>query len=778
MASPYRLSRQDDHYSPVIVDDLLGGANEWRNVQDIIRLTFKALSDVVRAQGASLRELERQITLKVSKTELNSGLAVKANASDITRTVKEVFSSLESKLNLDDLQALVGDKVSRSEVQYLLSSKAPLEALDSKPDTRAVESELHALRVAMDEIQKEVARRSQLSATQRDLQQVYTLLDTKANLADVEESLQSKANKQSVANALHKKANRADMDSLLARKADVTELQNLLMVIESKADQSITDRLFQVLELKADRSELSRVVLQEAESHKNEIEELEHKQAEMQQRQETRIFDQLDELERFVSNLRKDIDEQSINLASTSAAKADKREVDRIAQSLIRKADADGVASNFSQVRQELHDAVSQVKKETTLDRKTSDEKASKLIHKADRLEQDLNRVSEVLSKSLADYRAQTEDSLRNLQSLALTSKADWEDIASSISKTLERNRADLESLQAKKSDKADLVDLRLGLTDAINGKAEAVALQDAKSQMQRDLLRSIGEVRDDLRSLVTGVEKELTTLLDKKAGTAEIQANLGDKADLHTLHRLISSRVSSDEFDEIKGQLESLIQEVGNKAEQRDVNMQLQYSREAIDDLHKGLTQRPTVKDVLNLTDSKASLAEVERSLTRLAEDIGQRVQKRDLESLMNEQQQVVEALCAENCVARWIWKTGEVRPGNSVPWEVQSVNTCPDNFLWEREKTSILTVAPGLYEISAGFYARRKPNVQLLVNGEMVLTEAKDDTSKLFGRHPAGNIAGVTFRDFLALPSRARVAITYVGDAGAEGFLGLRKL
>jgi hypothetical protein len=27
--------------------------------------------------------------------------------------------------------------------------------------------------------------------------------------------------------------------------------------------------------------------------------------------------------------------------------------------------------------------------------------------------------------------------------------------------------------------------------------------------------------------------------------------------------------------------------------------------------------------------------------------------------------------------------------------------VNTLPDNYLWEKDKTSILIVAPGLYEV-----------------------------------------------------------------------------
>jgi hypothetical protein len=52
-------------------------------------------------------------------------------------------------------------------------------------------------------------------------------------------------------------------------------------------------------------------------------------------------------------------------------------------------------------------------------------------------------------------------------------------------------------------------------------------------------------------------------------------------------------------------------------------------------------------------------------------------------------------------------------LKSGSSIPWENQVMNTLPDNFLWEKDKTSILTVAPGLYEISFGFFARNKPNI-----------------------------------------------------------------
>ena len=77
-----------------------------------------------------------------------------------------------------------------------------------------------------------------------------------------------------------------------------------------------------------------------------------------------------------------------------------------------------------------------------------------------------------------------------------------------------------------------------------------------------------------------------------------------------------------------------------------------------------------------------------------------------------LNDQALVNEALCAQNCVGRWIWKSGEVKaPQRLVPWEVQALNTCPDNFLWDKGKTSVVAVAPGLYEVSFGFYSKKGP-------------------------------------------------------------------
>lgn len=105
----------------------------------------------------------------------------------------------------------------------------------------------------------------------------------------------------------------------------------------------------------------------------------------------------------------------------------------------------------------------------------------------------------------------------------------------------------------------------------------------------------------------------------------------------------------------------------------------------------------------------------------------------------------------------------------------------------MWEEDRTQILTVAPGLYEVTFGFFSAKKPTVQLLVNGEAVLSAVNSSSYvihhsagrlKSAGKHSAGNLTGLTLIDFIALPPRARLSISYSGENCAEGFIGLRKL
>ena len=177
----------------------------------------------------------------------------------------------------------------------------------------------------------------------------------------------------------------------------------------------------------------------------------------------------------------------------------------------------------------------------------------------------------------------------------------------------------------------------------------------------------------------------------------------------------------------------------------------------------------------------ARENIADVNEALEAIKGEIDAKAPSPSFERLQSEVSSLATCVREELLLGRWIWKSGRIAGGQAVPWNVQSINTGPDNFMWTKNCDFILCVAPGLYEVRASFFTSHSPTVQLLVNGEPVITASEAQVRKAVvrrGRHSAGNVTGLSIADFLALPARAQVSLSYDGVDHAQGFFQLRKL
>ncbi|KAI9092424.1 hypothetical protein DFS34DRAFT_596678 [Phlyctochytrium arcticum] len=138
-----------------------------------------------------------------------------------------------------------------------------------------------------------------------------------------------------------------------------------------------------------------------------------------------------------------------------------------------------------------------------------------------------------------------------------------------------------------------------------------------------------------------------------------------------------------------------------------------------------------------------------------------------------------------------QWLWKSGCLKLGSAIPWNVETCNTDAENMLWEKDHTNIRVSEPGLYEITFAFFTKAKPSIQLVVNGESVLSAINSPSYVVHhssgyvmdgeGRVEQGTVTGISLLDFLALPPKSTLSIHYHGGKKGmlgHGFLGLRKL
>ena len=96
---------------------------------------------------------------------------------------------------------------------------------------------------------------------------------------------------------------------------------------------------------------------------------------------------------------------------------------------------------------------------------------------------------------------------------------------------------------------------------------------------------------------------------------------------------------------------------------------------------------------------------------------------------------------------------------------------------------------------KVTFGLFSRKKPSGQFFVNGEPVLSlmnatsyavhhssgKLKDLKGNLSASSSGLNSSvptGLTYIEYLLLPARARISISYVCDVPGEGFLSLKRI
>ncbi|KAJ3394540.1 hypothetical protein HDU92_006816 [Lobulomyces angularis] len=139
-------------------------------------------------------------------------------------------------------------------------------------------------------------------------------------------------------------------------------------------------------------------------------------------------------------------------------------------------------------------------------------------------------------------------------------------------------------------------------------------------------------------------------------------------------------------------------------------------------------------------------------------------------------------------NRVGCWLWRSNTLKFGSVVPWNYESLNTDPENFRWQEDSSCIKIQEPGLYEIRFAFFTKQKPSIQLLVNGESILSAINSPSYVVHhgsgfviagdGKMVEGCVSGLSLLDFLSLPARSTVSLIYTGKKNGHGFLSLKKV
>ena len=693
--------------------------NDCSNINEIIRISLKSLTDTVKSQGIAIRDLSKKLGNKPSREELDNYLKFNSNDNE------NILQAINNCININQYNDLINQFENLKNDIFLKMNKFE-NNLVTKDDFAIIKNEL----------------------------------DNKANILDIENALETKEDKEKIKflnknivdkNEINNMINKS-LNNIMNKNIERNDFEQFLDEYQNDY-KSIEERLMNKLDIN---------------NYQNSFEKLQQK------------VDNIDnDLDRLIQSVKDQF--QAVNFAINNLEQnfEDKNEINLNIEKIMRnKIDKDQVEMLINKSKNNLLDIINQFKSNENSNKKILEDniqnKLDKMIFENQSLLNDITNTNQNINNYFSQKQLEMENLTNKIQTLLNTNN----NTNNNIKKDLDNK------IQQKLNEKLDIVkfeEFLNGLKEDLDAKLDIITLKKTNEEI-------IQEINDKIRQLYSDINKDLALKVNKNEFDAILSENnfrsINNNNTNNNINDISQEKLSITEFEDF---VNNINQQLKTKLDINKFNNIISTFNSNFENIHKDMNTKADLNNILNLLKNKLDTESFNDIINTLKKEIQTKTPLIDFSSAMDNQAIINDTLCNENNIGRWLWKSGKIKNNLSIPWEVQIINTSNDNFLWEKDKTFINIKEGGLYEIKMGFFADKKPMIQILINGEVVISAINSNSyvihqspggrMKGTGKTSFGNVTGLTMVDFVLLPDNAKLSISYTGEKGI-GFLGLKKL
>ena len=710
--------------------------NECNNVNEIIRVSLKSLTDTVKNQGLAIRDLSKKLSNKPSREEIDNYLKFKPNNEDVFQAINDLGNSLEQKMDKNEFMNYLNQKNNIGENNY---GNQYNELMDK------FEKFKNDIFSKINKLENEVVKKDDFAILKNEL-------DNKANIIDMENALEAKEDKEKI-------------NFITKNIVDKTEINNMINNAINK-NKKIGNNDFEQF-LNGYQNDLKN--LDEKLNNKLDINDFQNVFENMKQR-----VDNIDnDLDRLIQSVKDQF--QAVNFALNNLEDncANKNDIIINMENILgNKIEKEQVDLLITRAKNNLLDVINQFKSGENSNMKIFEEniqaKMDKMLLDNQSLLNEITNTNQNINNYFSQKQAEM-DSLMDRMRTALNNN-EFQN-KKEFSNTFENKL--LQRIN-EKLDISKFEEFLNGLKEDLDNKLDIITMKKTNEEI-------IKEINDKIRQLYTDINKDLAQKINKNDLDIILSEN---NLKINNNNETITEKLSLTDFEDF---VNNITLQLKQKLDINKFNNIISTFNTNFENIHKDMNSKADIKNILDILKNKLDTDNFNNILNNIKKELGSKTPLADFSSAMDNQAIINDTLCNENNIGRWLWKSGKVKNNLSIPWEVQIINTSNDNFLWEKDKSVIGIKEGGLYEVKMGFYADKKPMIQILINGEVIISAINSNSyvihqspggrMKGTGKASFGNVTGLTLVDFILLPDNAKLSISYTGETGI-GFLGLKKL
>lgn len=701
--------------------------------------SIKSLTSIVRNQGLAIKELKNIINSKVDKSELD--LTSKCDKNEMNQIILDLKKMINTKASNDQVNQLLNDKITKNEVLFYLSNKPSIDDINIILQEKIGMKEFDEILNQINLIKNE---KIDVDTFNSEIQDIKEILENKSNSIDVINALDTKVDKDELNFQLKNLENRKEINNLLEENKEKIDYKKIYEIIEDKLNNSESKNL----------EKIENILKEKADS--NDFNLIKDAFQDMKINMTQKINDIDNDLDRLIENIKSQFKSMSEDMKNIEKNIYENSNLENINSILKNKIDLNDLDESMNLLKTNIFQSMNSFMKEIEENQKNFEEKITinldKILKENKDIMEYINFQNTTVKELFNDKNNNYGNEVNNLK---------FSEISKNITNyKLELNK-DMENIVNALNNKIDI--------DAVN---EEITKFENETESK---INALNESQDNIISQVNSKIKEMYEDLSKelanKITIADAKLLLTNGTNNNNLNNSLCNYQSNDDIkNELKKKLDiNIFNKVVN---QFNINFE---------NIKKDINSTNESKELNKSINTKVTIEHFNKLISEINKKLNEKVNTSDFTSALDNQSLINDTLCNENIIGRWLWKSGTNKNNYLIPWEIQSVNTSPDNFILEKDKTFILVNEEGLYELNLGFYSEKRPSIQVVANGEIIINSQNNNNiinKKIVGKNGDGNnIIGLSIIEFIMLKGQSKISVLFYGGKGT-GFIGIKKL
>ena len=664
----------------------------------------------------ALKQMDKALREKFSFNELNPLLNNKLDNSDLDQFINNINIELEKRPTNEEIIQILNQKVDKKELAYYLESKPSTNDLYNT--RKKIEENSRNIESIKDNIHNIVVSNTQ---QKNEIDVIKKELNKKSNLDDVAEALELKLDSENFVNELNNIKKNIENDINTIKKEKLEEIDKKIEEI-NKNKNDVND-----FKLISDAFQDMKLNLTQ------------------------RVDDMDNDFDRLIENIKAQFNTTNKLITDLENKKSEKKDLDNMNLALTKKLDEDKFNKSISDLKNNIFESMNNFKEDYLTNIKILENKSE---NKNDTIITELNKQNEDIQNFINNEK---------------------QDIGLMINEILNENNLEYNTNFEELNEQ--IKKLNINLSEKINKKIDEEKFDNYFNNIKKELnsKMSLFDSQKNTQEIIASFDKKISLVISniKEEIITNIESLLNEKADLS----LLNDKISSVDFNVLKDYINTIDYELKQKMETM-FNEYMNITNTNLQNLNNELNSKSegNITKLNSLLNNKVNIDEYNMALNKIKKELNIKIDNTEFNNAMNNQSIINDIICNENQIGRWLWKTGKMKGGFTIPWDTQKINTAPDNYIWEKDKSVINVINGGIYQINLGFYfsnftgfANKKPQVQIIINSENAINVNSNNNNK--------KMNSLSFSDFVILKDDSKIVVTFNGEEGL-GFIGLKKL